>query len=72
MKRQRGVREYLRRRIAELGGIRVATADEILEFLTDVMRGNTVDKRGISLQVKAAEMISRRMGYTAENKNDDE
>lgn len=63
VKRQKGVKEYLRRRTREFDSDRIATADEILEFLTDVMRGNETDKRGVSLQIKAADMIARRMGY---------
>lgn len=67
VKHQKGVREYIEQRMGVLGDKRVASADEILEFLTDVMRGNKVDKNGVQLQIKAAEMISRRMGYTSDN-----
>lgn len=67
VKRQKGVREYIDRLAGMMGTERVASADEVLEFLTDVMRGNKLDKNGISLQIKAAEMISRRMGYIPEN-----
>ncbi len=66
VKRQKGVREYLKLRQAELDNGRVASADEILEFLTDVMRGSDMDRNGVSLQVKAAEMLARRMGYRSE------
>ncbi len=63
VKRQKSVREYIEFRIGKMDRRRVASADEVLEFLTDVMRGNENDEKGVSLRMKAAEMISRRMGY---------
>lgn len=63
VKRQKSVREYIEFRIGKMDRKRVASADEVLEFLTDVMRGNENDEKGVSLRMKAAEMISRRMGY---------
>ena len=70
VKRRKGVKEYLKLRTAELSGGRIASADEVLEFLTDVMRGNTTDRHGVSLQIKAAGMIVRRMGYRIEKGKD--
>lgn len=63
VKRQKSVREYIEFRIGKMDRRRVASADEVLEFLTDVMRGKENDEKGVSLRMKAAEMISRRMGY---------
>ena len=67
VKNQKGVREYLEMRVENMDRTRVATSDEVLEFLTDVMRGNDMDEKGVSLRMKAAEMIARRMGYEHES-----
>ena len=66
VKRQKGVREYIDMRIGSMDSTRVASADEVLAFLTDVMRGQENDEKGVSLRMKAAEMISKRMGYAQE------
>ena len=58
VKRQKGVKEYIDMRIGSMDNRRVASADEVLEFLTDVMRGQETDEKGVSLRMKAAEMIS--------------
>lgn len=60
VKRQKGVKEYLEARRSNVDNAQIASSDEILAFLTDVMRGN---KPVLSLQIKAAEMIAKRMGY---------
>jgi len=66
VKRQKGVREYIEMRIGSMDNSRVASADEVLAFLTDVMRGQEMDEKGVSLRMKAAEMIAKRMGYEQE------
>ena len=66
VKRQKGVKEYLEMRVGSMDNTRVASADEVLAFLTDVMRGQENDEKGVSLRMKAAEMISKRMGYGQE------
>ena len=63
VKRQRGVKEYLEMRIDGMDRKRIASADEVLQFLTSVMRGDEKDEKGATLRMKAAEMISRRLGY---------
>ena len=63
VKRQRGVKEYLEMRIDGMDRKRIASADEALQFLTAVMRGDEKDEKGATLRMKAAEMISRRLGY---------
>ena len=63
VKRQRGVKEYLEMRIDGMDRKRIASADEVLQFLTAVMRGDEMDEKGATLRMKAAEMISRRLGY---------
>ena len=64
VKRQKGVKEYIDLRIGGMDKSRIASADEILEFLTAVMRGEESDEKGASLRMKAAEMICRRLGYS--------
>ena len=59
VKRQRGVKEYLEMRIDGMDRKRIASADEVLQFLTAVMRGDEKDEKGATLRMKAAEMISR-------------
>lgn len=71
VKRQKAVKEYLSQRLPNMDHSRVASADEILEFLTDVMRGNHTDRHGVSLQIRAAEMIAHRMGYFSNKESDD-
>ena len=66
VKHQKGVREYIEMRIGSMDSTRVASADEVLAFLTNVMRGNDKDEKGVSLRMKAAEMIAKRMGYEHE------
>ena len=57
VKRQKAVREYLKERLGEMEEKRVASADEILTFLTDVMRGAAGDDDKVcGLRMKAAEM----------------
>ena len=63
VKRQRGVKEYLEMRIDGMDRKRIASADEVLQILTAVMRGDEKDEKGATLRMKAAEMISRRLGY---------
>ena len=63
VKRQRGVKEYLEMRIDGMDRKRIASADDVLQFLTAVMRGDEKDEKGATLRMKAAEMISRRLGY---------
>lgn len=63
VKRQRGVKECLEMRIDGMDRKRIASADEVLQFLTAVMRGDEKDEKGATLRMKAAEMISRRLGY---------
>ncbi|MGI6239553.1 MAG: terminase small subunit [Christensenellales bacterium] len=65
VKRRKEVKEYLEKRIGGMDESRVASADEILEFLTEVMRTEGVEDKGVGTRMKAAEMIAKRMGYFA-------
>lgn len=70
VKRQKGVREYLNGRIGTMDTSRVASANEILEFLTEVMRSQDGDEKGVATRMKAAEMIAKRLGYFSEEERD--
>ena len=67
VKRQKGVREYIEGRIGRLDKTRVASADEILEFLTEVMRSEGGEEKGMATRMKAAEMIAKRLSYFSED-----
>lgn len=64
-KRQPAVREYMDARLKEAQNKNIASADEVLTFLTDVMRG-TYDgekpERNSSPRMKAAELLGKRLG----------
>lgn len=59
IQRQPGVKAYLEQRRAEADKTRIAPADEIAEFLTNMIRNGKED----STRIVAAEMLARRMGY---------
>lgn len=68
-KRQPAVREYMQQRIAGLQEKDIASADEVLQFLTDVMRGHyegVRPEKNSSPRMKAAELLGRRLGIFAE------
>ena len=68
-KRQAAVREYLRERLEAMRMANVADANEVLEFLSAVMRGELEgDKsdRSAASRMKAAEMLGRRLGVFSE------
>ncbi len=66
VKRQKGVKAYLEKRIGGMDAGNVASADEILAFLTEVMRAEGDDDKRLATRMKAAEMLARRMGYLEE------
>lgn len=59
LQRQPGVKAYLEQRRAEADKTRIAPADEIAEFLTNMIRNGKED----STRIVAAKMLARRMGY---------
>ena len=68
-KRQAAVREYLRERLEAMRMANVADANEVLESLSAVMRGELEgDKsdRSAASRMKAAEMLGRRLGVFSE------
>ena len=64
-KRQPAVQEYIRDRLQEAQNKNIASADEVLAFLTDVMRGvydGEKPERNSSPRMKAAELLGKRLG----------
>lgn len=63
-KQQPAVQAYLQERIAEMDTARVASANEVLEYLTGVMRGESGG--GSQAAMKAAELLGKRLGLFSE------
>ena len=64
-KRQPAVRAYMQERLEDARSRHIASADEVLEFLTEVMRGEIDGERpekNSSPRMKAAELLGRRLG----------
>lgn len=59
-----GVSTYIEERLKQIESERIATADEVLRYLTSVMRGETKDQFGLDASLqdrnKAAEMLGKR------------
>ena len=55
---------YIEERLKQIESDRIATADEVLRYLTSVMRGETKDQFGLDASLqdrnKAAEMLGKR------------
>lgn len=61
--RQEAVKEYMNRRMEEMREKNIASADEVLMYLTEVMRGGLEDgKNAASPRMKAAELLGKRLG----------
>lgn len=65
-----GIRDYIQERLASKEKERVASQDEVLEFLTQVMRGEVIDQLGLETPVKerraAAVDLGKRYGLFTE------
>ena len=64
-KKQPAVRAYMEERLKEAQAKDIASADEVLEFLTEVMRGRIDGERpekNSSPRMKAAELLGKRLG----------
>ena len=64
-KRQPAVKAYMQQRLQDARQRHIASADEVLEFLTEVMRGEIDGERpekNSSPRMKAAELLGRRLG----------
>lgn len=59
-----GVSTYIEERLKQIESERIATADEVLRYLTSVMRGEIKDQFGLDASLqdrnKAAEMLGKR------------
>lgn len=64
------VQAYVKERLASKEAERIATQDEILEFLTSVMRGEVLDQMGFETSVRdrkdAAVQLGKRHGMWVE------
>lgn len=54
------VKEYLNKRIAEMDHKRIADAEEVLSYLTAVMRGEHDEKITTRDRIRAAELLGKR------------
>ena len=64
-KRQPAVQAYMQERLQEVRKRNIASADEVLEFLTEVMRGEIEGERpekNSSPRMRAAELLGKRLG----------
>ena len=64
LKKLPAVKQYIDARIASLDQGRMASADEVLSYLTRVMRGE--EGGGGQAAMKAAELLGKRLGLFAE------
>ena len=60
------VHEYIEQRTEELRSARTATAAEVVEFLTEVMRDKD---EGAASRLKAAELLGKRYGLFTDKVN---
>ena len=64
-KRQPAVQAYMQERLRQVQQRNIASADEVLEFLTEVMRGEIAGERpekNSSPRMRAAELLGKRLG----------
>lgn len=66
------IKSYIEKRMKEIESDRIATAEEVMKFLTSVMRGEVKDQFELdpSLQdrLKASDMLAKRFGlYNKDN-----
>ena len=71
VKHQPAVEQYLKERLNKLDTERVAGMEEVLEYLTQVMRGEDGEEgkrgdKGATARMKAAELLGKRLGMFAE------
>ena len=68
-----GIKDYIKERLEAKSAERIASQDEILSFLTQVMRGEVEDQLGLETPVKernrAAELLAKRYGLLTDNVN---
>ena len=65
VKHQPAVQAYMQQRLQDARQRHIASADEVLEFLTEVMRGEIAGERpekNSSPRMRAAELLGKRLG----------
>lgn len=66
------IQEYIKERMEAKDKVRVASQDEVLEYLTQVMRGEVKDQMGFETSVRdrnnAAELLGKRYALWTEKK----
>lgn len=66
------IQEYIKERMDAKDKVRVASQDEVLEYLTQVMRGEVKDQLGFETSVRdrnnAAELLGKRYALWTEKK----
>lgn len=60
------VKSYIEERIAAMDRQRIADADEVLSFFTRILRNEDGDSAS-SVQMKAAELLAKRLGLLSDN-----
>lgn len=65
LKNHPAVKAYLEERLSAMDAARMASAEEVLDYLTRVMRGQ--EGGGGQAAMKAAELLGKRMGLFAEH-----
>ena len=67
------IRQYIQEHMEVASGERIATADEVMEYFTRVMRGEEKDAFGLDVSIsdrnKAAEALGKRYGLFTEKLN---
>lgn len=65
-----GIKEYIAKRMKSIDAEKIAASDEVLQYLTEVMRGNKKDQFGLdaplSERTRAAELLGKRHGIFKE------
>ena len=66
-----GIKKYIEERLKQIESKRIATSEEVMKFLTSVMRGEVKDQLEFDTsaqdRLKAADMLAKRFGlYTKE------
>lgn len=69
VKRQKGVKDYIEGRIKSMDSQRIANSDEIGCFLTGLMRGDIPDEKSATVRLRAAELLSKRLGSSKEDED---
>jgi len=71
LRKKPAVKAYIEERLKQMANERIATATEVLEYLTGVMRGvyeeGKAGDKNAAARMKAAELLGKRYGVFAED-----